>query len=275
MSEYVKFIDLKKDLKKSSIKLLRVLPGFMVNYIRKIIREDSLNDTYHKYKHLDAMQFVRALLFKEFKIKINSTGEENIKKANKYIYVANHPLGAIDALSFLHLIDSCHGSVISPSNELFEYIPNLHPLIVGINVFGQNTREKIKKVNEAFKTDAQIMIFPAGEVSRKIDGKIRDPKWQKMFVSKAVEFKRDIVPVYISGRNSSKFYKTAQIRKFLGIKMYVETLLLPQEMFKQEGMELNMTIGKPISYKEIQNSKESPNNWAEKIKEYVYSLKNS
>ncbi len=173
----------------------------------------------------------------------------------------------------MHLIDSCHGRVVSPSNEIFEFIPNLHPLIVGIDVFEPNTKQKIKKINEAFESDAQIMIFPAGEVSRKIKGKIIDPDWKKTFVSKAVEYKRDIVPVHISGQNSRKFYTVARLRKLLGIKMYLETLLLPQEMFKKEGSELKMTIGNPISYKEIKQSNESHTKWVEKIKKYVYSLK--
>lgn len=272
MNDYVKIVDVKKEIKKSNKKFVRNMPGFVVKYIGRIIREKQMNDGYNRHKHLEAMDFVRALLFEEFKVKINITGHEQIDKNKKYIFIANHPLGAIDALSFLYLVDKHAGRVISPSNELFEYIPNLHPLIVGINVFGQNTKEKIKKVNEAFGTDAHIMIFPAGEVSRKIDGKIIDPKWQKTFVSKSVEFKRDIVPVHISGQNSKKFYRTARIRKFFGIKTYIETMLLTQEMFKQKGITLNMTIGKPFSHEEIKNSKLSHNQWTEKIKEYVYEL---
>ncbi len=272
MDNFVKIIDIKSDLKKSKSKFYRNLPGFVVKRLKKIIREDKINQTYNKYKHLESMDFVKALIFEEFNVDLTITGQENIDKSKKYIYVANHPLGSIDALCFLYLVDSCHGRVISPSNELFEYFPNLHPLIVGINVFGQNTKEKIKKVNEAFASDAQIMIFPAGEVSRKTNGKITDPKWQKTFVSKAVEYNRDIVPVYISGKNSDKFYRTAQIRKFFGIKLYIETILLPQEMFKQKGIKLDMKIGKPFSADEIKNSDLSHIQWVEKIRNYVYTL---
>ena len=140
MSEYVKIVDLNNQLKNSKIKLLRKLPRFVINYIRSVIYEDRMNDVYQRQKHLNAIDFVRALLFEEFNIKVNITGKENINKTKKCVYIANHPLGAIDALSFLHLIDSCHGRVVSPSNEIFEFIPNLHPLIVGIDVFEPNTK---------------------------------------------------------------------------------------------------------------------------------------
>lgn len=267
-----KVVDIRGIMKSSKSGLFRKMPGFIINWIRKVVREDELNTSHAKYKELEGMDYVKAVLLKEFGVKVNIEGEENVEKDKKYVYIANHPVGAIDALSFLYLINKIHGKVISPSNQLFEYIPNLHSLIVGINVFAQNTKEKAKQVNNAFETDAQIMIFPAGEVSRKIDGKITDPKWQKTFVTKAVQFKRDIVPVFISGQNSKKFYRTAKIRKLFGIKMYIETILLPQEMLKQCNSEITLKIGKPISYNEIKESKQSHYEWTEKIKEYVYTL---
>ncbi len=272
MSEETKVVDVKSAIKKSKSKFQRNLPDFVIKRIARIIREDELNAIHQKYKDLQGMDYVKALMFDEFKLKVNITGEENIDRNKKYVYVANHPLGAMDALSFLYLIDKLHGKVISPSNELFEYIPNLHPLIVGVNVFGYNTKAKARAVNAAFETDAQIMIFPAGEVSRKINGKIIDPEWQKTFVTKAVQYQRDIVPVHISGQNSKKFYRLANWRKNLGIKTYLETTLLPQEMLKQYNYELTLTIGKPVKYTEITESKLSHKEWAQKVKQIVYSL---
>ncbi len=269
-----KLIDVKKIIKNGKSNFLKKLPDFVINWLKKIIREDQLNYYYSIYKDFAGMEFVNAYLFNELNIKVKIEGEKNVKKDKKYVYVANHPLGAIDSLSFLYLINKIHGKVISPSNELFEYIPNLHPLIVGINVFGKNTKEKIKNVNKAFETDSQIMIFPSGEVSRKIKGKIQDPFWHKTFITKAVQFKRDIVPVYISGKNSRKFYFIAKTRKLLGFKTYLETILLPQEMIKQKNKNIRLKIGNPISYKEIKQSNISHSDWAEKTKKYLYSLKN-
>lgn len=272
MVQIIKVIDVQKAFKESKNKSIRNLPKFIVNIIKKTIRQDELNKIHTKYADLIGMDYVKSLLFKEFNTTVNIFGEDNVDKNKKYVYIANHPQGGIDALSFLYLVDKIHGNVVSPSNQLFEYIPNLHSLIVGIDVFKQNTKERIKMVNDAFESDSQVMIFPAGEVSRKIKGKIVDPEWQKTFVSKAVQFNRDIVPVFITGHNSKKFYTVEKIRKFLGIKTYVETLLLPQEMLKQRNITVNMYIGKLIKCEEIKNSDKSHQQWTEAIKKYIYSL---
>jgi len=268
-----KVVDIEDALRGSNSKFVKKLPKFIINWVKRVVREDELNRIHAKYSTLEGMDYVKALLFDEFNTTIKIEGEENVDKDKRYVYVANHPLGAIDALGHLYLVDKMHGKVVSPSNELFEYIPNLHSLIVGIDVFNQNTKERAQKVNEAFDSDTQIMIFPAGEVSRKIKGEIIDPVWQKTFVTKALQSKRDIVPIYISGCNSKKFYRTAKTRKMLGIKIYIETLLLPQEMLKKRNAEMVMKIGKPFSQQEIRESKKSHVEWAQKIKDYVYSLK--
>lgn len=270
MEEIIKVVDVDKAISDSKSSLIRNLPKFIVNIIKKTIRQDELNKIHTKFAHLYGMDYVKALLFEEFKVNINIIGKEKVDKDKLYVYVANHPLGAIDALSFLYLIDSIHGKVVSPSNRLFEYIPNLQPVIVGIDVFKQNTKDRIQEVNKAFETDAQIMIFPAGEVSRKKGKIIEDPEWQKTFVSKAVQFQRDIVPVFISGRNSNKFYRIANLRKLLGIKTYIETTLLPQEMLKQYNYNLTMIICDPIKWEDIKNSNLSHQQWANNIKSLVY-----
>jgi putative hemolysin len=272
MCEKTKVVDVTEAIKTSKSKFIRNLPTFAVKKIAKVVREKELNEIYEKYCDLQGIDFVKALLFEEFNVTINIKGEENVQKDKLYVYVANHPLGAIDALSFLYIIDKLHGRVISPSNELFEFIPNLSSLIVGINVFGHNTKAKAKALNAAFETDAQIMIFPAGEVSRKTANKIEDPQWQKTFVTKALQYNRDIVPVFISGNNSKKFYRTANWRKKLGLKFYLETLLLPQEMLKQYDMNIDFVIGKPISVDEMRKSNYNQNEWTQKIKQIVYSL---
>jgi putative hemolysin len=161
--------------------------------------------------------------------------------------------------------------VVSPSNEFLTRIPNLQPVILGINVFGKNTKETAGKLNELFESDSQIMIFPSGEVSRRKKGVISDPVWQKSFITKAIQHKRDIIPVHISGRNSNLFYNVANLRKFLGIKMYIETMLLPREMLNQRNSIIKVSIGKVIPYQTF-TSEMTHLEWAQKVKEIVYNI---
>ena len=271
--EFVKVVDLDYAISQSTSKLIRNLPRFVKQRMKKIICQDELNRIHNTYIKDIGIDYVNSLL-SEFNIEVKIQTSGNLDSFDRGIFVANHPLGGIDALAFLHSIHKLKGKVISPSNDLFTYIPNLHPVIVGVDVFSKNNKEKIKHVNEAYMSDAQIMIFPAGMVSRKIKGKVQDIDWQKSFISKSIQTKRPIIPVYISCQNSNKFYRIAKIRKLLGIKMFIETLYLPQEMLKKKNSKIELTFGEPISHTFFDKSK-NPLEWAKYVRTKVYEIGNN
>jgi len=270
MDEIIRIIDIEKAIRSSKSVVIRSLPRFIVSLIEKLIRQNEMNEVIHRYRHKTGVPFINDIL-KEWNVKIEIKGSENVPASGRFVFVANHPVGGMDAMAFLSTIYSFFPDVISPSNQLFNYIPNLHPVILGVNVFGTNTKETVEKFNKLFESDSQIMIFPAGIVSRRNKGKISDLPWQKTFVTKAVQYKRDIIPVYISGRNSDLFYNVDNIRKFLGIKMSVEIILLPREMHKQRNSTFTMNIGRVIPWQEL-TAEKSNNEWAQEIKRQVYSI---
>lgn len=271
MDNCPKVIDIETAIRNSRSKFVRSLPGFIVGCIIRYVHQDEMNATIHKFRNKTGVAFVDEVL-KEWNVKIVINGSENIPNSGKYVFVANHPVGAIDALSFLSMIHRYFPDVVSPSNELFNYIPQLRPVILGVNVFGKNTRQTADKLNQLFESDSQIMIFPSGEVSRMSKGVISDPPWQKTFITKAVQYKRDIIPVHISGRNSGLFYTVANLRKLFGIKLYIETMLLPREMMKQRDSIVTMTIGEIIPWQTFSRDK-SHDDWAQIVKELVYNIK--
>ncbi len=270
MGDFVKLLDVEPLIRKSNNKFLRNLPSWAVRIVKNTIHEQDLNRIYNKCKHLDGIDFLRAVLYDELKVKVNFLGGENIDSNGRYVYVANHPLGGIDAMAHMDLMYHHHGRGVSPSNELFEYIPNLHSVITGVNVFGTNPKERARQLNELFASDIPVMMFPSGEVSRLIGLRIRDPQWKKTFVTKSVQYHRDIVPSFISGRNSFFFYLIAKLRKLSGIKLYIETMLLPREMIRQYGYNLSIYTLEPISWKEIKQSGKSDQWWAQEIYRRVY-----
>jgi putative hemolysin len=273
MDDSYKVIDVGKAIRSSNSRFIKSMPGFVVRIVKKIIREDEMNDTIFRNRHKTGVPFVNDVL-QDWKVKKEITGSQNVPSSGRFIFVSNHPVGAIDALTFLSLIHSHFPDVISPSNELLNYIPQLQQLILGINVFGKNTRETVARLNKLFESDSQIMLFPAGEVSRRKNGIISDSPWQKTFITKAIQYKRDIIPVHISGRNTNFFYNFANLRKFLGIKMYIETILLPGEMLKQKNSTVALTIGVRIPWQTLTNDL-THSEWAQKVKQIVYSLKDT
>ncbi|HUX56907.1 MAG TPA: 1-acyl-sn-glycerol-3-phosphate acyltransferase [Bacteroidales bacterium] len=270
MEEITKTIDIEKAIRSSKSKFVKSLPKFIIILIEKLVRQDEMNDTIHRNRNKTGVPFVNSVL-KEWNVDVDVNGGENVPKSGRFVFVANHPVGGMDALAFLSAIYRFFPNVISPSNQLFSYIPNLKPVILGVNVFGTNTKDTVEKFNQLFESDAQIMIFPAGIVSRRKKGVISDPLWQKTFITKAVQHKRDIIPVYIEGRNSNLFYTVDRVRKFLGIKISLEIILLPREMHKQRNSSVTMSIGKVIPWQTFTTEK-SQIEWAQFVKNLVYRL---
>jgi len=126
-------------------------------------------------------------------------------------------------------------------------------------------------VEAGFKSDDQLIMFPAGLCSRRRNGVIRDLEWKKTFIVKSVQAQRDVVPVHFGGRNSDFFYNLANICKALGIKFNIAMLYLADEMFKNRHKTFTVTFGKPIPWQTFDKSK-TPAQWAEYVKDIVYKL---
>ena len=270
MEDVTKIIDIEKGIKDGNNRFLKSLPRFAISLMKRFIQQDEMNATIHRSSHLMGVPFINNILG-EWNMIIDVKGIDNVPSSGRFVLVANHPVGAIDALTFFNVVYRFYPDIVSPSNELLSLIPNLRPLILGLNVFGKNTKKTVLKLQKLFESDSQILIFPAGEVSRRKKGIISDTVWQKSFITKSIEHKRDIIPFHISGRNSNLFYSVANLRSFLGIKMYVESMLLPHEMMKQRNSRVTITVGKVIPYQTF-TSEFSPYEWAQKIRSIVYSL---
>jgi putative hemolysin len=110
-------------------------------------------------------------------------------------------------------------------------------------------------------------------VSRVKNGKIEDSDWQKSFITKSVERHRNVVPLFFHGRNSILFYTIAVGRKALGIKINLELVLFPRQIFIKKNKTIKVKIGSPISYQTF-NSTKTHFEWAQFVKTQVYNLKN-
>ncbi|HRS53288.1 MAG TPA: 1-acyl-sn-glycerol-3-phosphate acyltransferase [Bacteroidales bacterium] len=264
-----KLIDVEKVIASKNPRLLKILPKFVINYLKKILHQEEINKVLYEYKDTHGLYFVRNIL-KNFNAKINVSGLENIPSEGACIVAANHPLGGLDGMALMHVVGTIRKDIIFPVNDLLLNLPNLKELFIPINKHGSNV-ENINILEEAFLSDKIILYFPAGLCSRKIKGKIYDLEWKKTFITKAKQYKRDIIPTYIDGQNSNFFYKLANLRKTLGIKANIEMLYLVDEMYKQYNKEINITFGKKIPFFTFTKDKKDIY-WAAYVKNIVYSL---
>ena len=144
-------------------------------------------------------------------------------------------------------------------------------IVLCYNKLGGQARNLPKLINEVYESDHQMLIFPAGLCSRKIDGKIEDLEWTKSFIKMSRESGRDIVPIHFIGENSKRFYRVATWQKRLGLKFNFAMMMLPNEMYRSKGRKYKVIIGKPITIASIDRSK-SDFEWAQDIRAKVYEL---
>lgn len=270
MSEKQILVDVEKALKDKTKK--ENPSKILVRFLKKIAHQNDLNNFLINHPELMGMDFLEEGL-KYLQVKLEVDGIDNVPKNNRYIFVSNHPLGGLDGMAMGHYIGrQFDGKIKFLSNDLLMNLKPLHCLFVPINKHGGQGRKSAEILNQTFESDEQLLIFPAGMVSRMQRGKIYDLEWKKTFVTKAIQYQRDIVPIFFKARNSRFFYLLANIRKALKIKLNIEMLFLVDEMFKQKNNTFKAYIGKPISWKSLDDSK-STQEWAQHIKEEVYKLK--
>ncbi len=265
-------IDIDNVLKVKTKSNYRKIPKFAIRYLERVIRQEELNDIIRRNREKDGVEFMRALVDNEFNLKLEICGEENIPAEGRFVFASNHPLGGLDGICLSAFLgEKYHGKIKYLVNDVLLNIKNLQSIFVPINKYGPQAKKSTESINEAYDSDNQIITFPAGLCSRKTNGRICDLEWMKSFVAKAIEFERDIIPVYFDAKNSNFFYNFANIRKSLGLKFNIELIYLPGEMFKNKNQTFKITFGKPISRKSLDKSK-THKEWAQEIKEIVYAL---
>ncbi len=265
-----KFIDIDNVFASKNPKMYKYIPKFLLSFLKRIVHQEGINDFINRNKHKQGLDFAEAIA-EEFSGSYSSRGFNDIALGKRYIFAANHPLGGLDGMVFLTEVGKRFPDVKFPVNDILLNLKNLRSHFVPINKHGSQGREAARLLEEAYASDSQILMFPAGLVSRKIDGKITDLEWKRNFVKKAIQHKRDIIPVYISGQNSNFFYNLANFRKRVGIKLNIEMLFLPNELFKSVTKEVTIEFGQPVKWEDLNNGLK-PQEWAQKIKELTYNL---
>lgn len=264
-------LDIEKIIESRAGEKAKRIPRFVIRWFKRFMHLDYINE-YLKEGYLGVDFCVNGLKYLGVEVEVKNI--ENLPKdGRKYTFVSNHPLGAIDGVALGAIIGSEYDGKISYlMNDLLMNLKGMAPLGVPVNKFGSQARGLSQMVNEIYSSDKQMIVFPAGLCSRKIDGKIQDIDWSKSFIRKSRDTGRDIVPIHFEGENSKAFYRVATLCKKLKIKFNFAMMMLPSEMYKSAGKKYTVTIGKPMSITDFDTSK-SDVEWAQIVRSKVYQLK--
>ena len=269
--EKKKTIDLRRLIASKNEKLLRWMPGFVLRYLERIIHQDEINNLLERAGDIKDAEFSDAAM-EEFNITISSSGLENIPKTGPLIIVLNHPLGGMDALALISLLKNHRPDLRFIVNDILMNLENLNGLFVGINKHGINKKNVREDIEKAFKSEHAICIFPAGLVSRKINGLVQDLEWKRTFVTYARSLDRTVIPIKIDGQLSPFFYRLSRLRRFFRIKANIEMLYLADELFKQRNKTLTFTVGQAIKMNQFDTSL-TDKEVASEIRKIVHELR--
>lgn len=269
-----KTIDVREILKGKMGARAKYVPGLLVKWLEHILHQDEVNGFLWQNRDLVGVPWLESCL-RYLDVTLDIVGKENLPPKDDgrlYTFVSNHPLGGQDGVALGAIIGKHYdGRLRYLVNDLLMNLPGLAPLCIPINKTGQQSRNFPAMVEAGFRGDNNIIMFPAGICSRRINGQIHDLPWRKTFITKSVETHRDVVPIHFGGHNSSFFYNLADVCKRLGIKFNIAMLFLADEMYKNRHKTFRVAIGKPIPWQTFDRSR-TPSQWAQYVQDIVYKL---
>ncbi len=271
MQDIPKVIDIDKIFKDKSPKVYRWMPNFLLNYIKRVVHQDDMNQFLHTYKDAYNLDFVQAVIT-DFKINIRVQGLENIPAQGGAIVASNHPLGGLDSLVLMNTVAQKRPDLKFLVNDILMGLYPLSGLFVPVNKHGTNSSDVRKAIDDMFSSEHMSLIFPAGMVSRKQNGIIKDLDWKKTFIFLAKRHQRNVIPIYISGENSRFFYNLSNYRRKLGIKWNIEMFFLVDQLYQQRGKTIDIIIGEPILYTSFTKERRDQG-WADMVREHIYALR--
>lgn len=254
----------------------RYVPGFLYKALARLIHQRELNEMLRVGFPSTGSEFAHKVL-RYLDITVEVEGKENLPPpGSRTLFACNHPLGGLDGIALIDVLGSHYRdeNIRFMVNDLLMNVEPLGSVFIPINKYGSQARRSVEIINREFASGREMVVFPAGLVSRLHEGgTVEDLTWQKAFVVKAFEYDRDIVPVRFVALNRKRFYRFARWRKKLGIKVNLEQATLPSELCAARGRKFKVIIGTPVRVRDLRASKMTHSGAAAYIRSLVYSLR--
>ncbi|MFM6964890.1 MAG: hypothetical protein ACKOWM_04895, partial [Sphingomonadales bacterium] len=96
-------IDIEALIKSKNPRLLKWLPRFVLNYLKKKLHQDEMNAFLADKGHLKDHEFCQAII-DYFQIEIEIQGIAQVPTTGGVILALNHPLGGMDGIALIHAL---------------------------------------------------------------------------------------------------------------------------------------------------------------------------
>lgn len=250
----------------------------LVGRLLHLLKVDRVNAVHSRYFFTPGAPFVKSLL-EDFEVTLRIDGQEVLDNLPKgaFVTVSNHPFGALDGITLIHLIASRRPEYKVMVNMILNHIKAMRPNFIAVDALASDDPAKkavsMKGIREAIvqvRRGNPIGFFPAGAVSKlNRHLQLEDRQWQPSIVRLIEQFKVPVIPIYFHGSNSLMF-------NIMGVVCWqLRTLMLPSEVFRKCGTELHVSVGQPISVEEQAHHQGSVEEFGEFLKAQTYKLRDN
>lgn len=247
-----------------------------VNWLLHFLSVDKVNQVHRNCCDTPGPEFVRRLLFDEFKITLRVDNEQVLDHLPQgaFITVSNHPFGALDGITLIHLVASRRPQFKVLVNMMLNKISAMRPNFIAVDALASDDPAKravsvngIRQALRQLKDRQPVGFFPAGAMSKStLRHGLQDRQWQKSVLQIISKAKVPVIPIFFHGRNSHWC-------NFLGHVCWpARSLRLPAEVFRKVGTELHVSVGDPISPEEQARHNASPEQLGEFLRQKTYQL---
>ena len=242
-------LDLRKVMTEKNPGLAARIPRPVFGILGALTHRGRISRMISDLRGLPARDFSRAVL-SDLDVQWEVVGEAPPPESERPVFVVNHPLGAIDGLGMLAWALDRYRDVRLAANDVLLGIPHLRPFLIPVDRHGGRLAG-VRSLHGHFSGDTPIVVFPAGRTARPVAGRLVDQPWHPMAAGLARRYDRSVVPVFITGRNSQRFYRLAALRTRLRVNLNLEMLLLPDEMFRATGSKVEVRVGRTVRTSEL------------------------
>ncbi|NRB39527.1 MAG: 1-acyl-sn-glycerol-3-phosphate acyltransferase [Pseudomonadales bacterium] len=207
--------------------------------LKKVWRQKTFEGFVQRNPALNRVELMTAIL-KELHIGFSFSAEQKAKipKTGALIIVSNHSMGIADGIGLISEIYHVRkdvilmqGAVLRNAMGFGENAMEVDNLSGGINI------KVYKQVKAHLKKGGVILMFPAGQVAREVEGEIQEGQWSSGFYRFAKATSTPILPMYVRGENSGFFYFLSKYAKPLSM------LWVMPELFHQCGNSISVFVG--------------------------------
>ena len=249
----------------------------LVEWLLHVLSVDKVNRAHANCCDTPGPEFVKRLLFEEFKVTLKVDNEEVLDHLPEggFITVSNHPFGALDGIVLIHLIASRRPEFKVMVNMILNKISAMRPNFIAVDAWAQKDPSKravsingIRQAMRQLKDGEPVGFFPAGAMSKtNARGQLIDRPWQKSVLQIIHRANAPVIPIFFHGSNSWWF-------NVLGhICWPARSLRLPAEVFRKCGKTIHVSIGDIITPEEQAPYRESAETLGAFLREKTYALR--